>query len=73
MYKIKITKLVENPNYEEEAKKLDDRRKNRFYNQYDEPIPNDEYGNKFLTDRVLEVDLTDEEFQKVKQGVLEVV
>jgi hypothetical protein len=65
MYKITITKLVENPNYEDEKKSA------KTY----ATILEREYAisDKMINERILETTLTEEEFQAVKKAVLEVM
>lgn len=60
MYKLTITKYVENPNYEEE---LEERK--RSY----QSLP---YPEQIKEVRSLVVELTDEEFAKMKKEVLTV-
>lgn len=60
MYKLTITKYVENPNYEEE---LEERKKSYH------SIP---YPEQIKEVKALVVELTDEEFAKMKKEVLTV-
>ena len=67
-YKIVVTKLVENPNYEEERIRFEQDVRGRFQDYNPEARP-----KKMIEDRQLEITLTEEEFQEVKKGVLQVM
>lgn len=61
-YKLTITKIVENPNYEEEKKD------SRGYGyQNGNPI------SKFREETALTVELTDKEFTAIKKAVIETI
>jgi hypothetical protein len=60
MYQVTITRSDPNPEYEAWEKK-----ESRYYNQ---PIP-----SARINVRVMEVELTDEEFQAVKKAALEIM
>lgn len=62
-YKITITKMDLNPNYKEEYE--DYREKSRYGSAALEPIKN-------IESRVLDVELTEEEYKKVKAEVIKV-
>jgi len=64
MYKITITKFVDNPKYDEEM--VEYKEKTRYgYNV--------QYPKATLEERVLESSFTDEEFKAVKKAVLEIM
>jgi hypothetical protein len=66
MYKLYITKSVENENYEEQKKEYLER--NRYNTRYNDDVP----FSKTIQVKSLEVELTDEEFKKLKSGVLSI-
>lgn len=63
MYKITITKLVENPEYD---KKEDE--KSNWNRPFDE-----RKTSKMIEVKALETELEDDEFQTVKQAVLNII
>ncbi len=73
MYKIKIEKLIPNLNYEAELEEYKQRRKeergpfnvHQFDNTQREVFP-----KKFIVDRTLEAELTDEEYDAVKKAII---
>lgn len=65
MIKITITKTTKNEKYAEECK---DFANNRVYG-----FPEKEYPQKENIDKVLEVELTEEEFQIFKRQILEII
>lgn len=67
-YKINIQKFIENPNYAVEKEKYDENKNRPTWNQqYDSPFP-----EKFIATTALDVELTDEEFKKVKAEIIKV-
>jgi hypothetical protein len=62
MYRIKIVRLIENKNYEE------DRQKAEASQRYGSPsLP---YPQKYIEERSLETDLTDDEWETVKKQII---
>ena len=68
MYKLTVTKLVPNENYEEEVKNYNE----RFRGYNPSKLEISDYPSRTRPEKSLEVELTDEEFTKVKRAVLEV-
>ena len=65
-YKIQITKVEDNPNYDKEV--IDFKENNRYYNgQMDKSFPSRE-----VIKEVLSCELTEEEYIKVKAEVIKV-
>jgi|DEB19_MinimDraft_3_1074340.scaffolds.fasta_scaffold42258_1 hypothetical protein len=62
MYKLFITKQIENPDYEEQMKSYNDKWSGR----------NMDYPLKYIAGRSLEVELTDEEFMKLKSETIKI-
>lgn len=65
MYKITIKRLIENPKFEEERKEINYGRSR--------DIPYEGYGNRLFEEKVLEVELTEDEFKAVKKAVIDVM
>ena len=62
MYNLQVTKFVDNPNYEKELEEYD---KHSRYNNCPD------YPKQKLEERSLSVELTEDEFIKVKNAVLD--
>jgi len=62
MYKLTITKTVENPDYKEQLKLYNDKWSGS----------NMDYPQKYIPERSLEVELTDEEFTKLKSETIKI-
>lgn len=65
MYKLTVTKQEENPNYTEEVKLYKQSRNGFYGGQSDLTHP-----QKVFESSKLEVELTDEEYEAIKQAVL---
>lgn len=66
-YKIEITRLVENKNYNEQAKAYNERQRYGHYgDQGSMPEP-------YHQDKALSVDLTEDEFKEIKKAVMGVM
>lgn len=63
MYKLLITKTVENKNYEEQM--IEYKEKSKYTNFMSERIPERE-----IIERTLEIELTDEEYKAIKKAAL---
>jgi hypothetical protein len=64
MYKLVIMKFVENEDYEKQMLKYE--QQNQYRNSYDE----NNYPKPTKLDRVLEVDLEDDEYKAVREAVI---
>lgn len=62
MYKLLITRTIENPDYKEQLESYNDKWSGR----------NMEYPQKYIPERSLEVELTDEEFKKLKAETIKI-
>lgn len=67
MYRLSITKVVTNPNYDREAErqKEENRRYGRRFDETVAPVTSE--------DKALTVEITDEEFKIIKKAVLEIM
>lgn len=66
MYQLTITKSVENPNYEKEYKKYSQNNGMMYWNNRElAPV-------RFYPTKAMEVELTDEEFNKLKAETIKI-
>lgn len=66
-YRLSITKIIPNPNYDAEEEREKQERMNRWTGN------NEIFAPATYEDKALTVEITDEEFKAIKKAVLEVM
>lgn len=67
MYKLTVTKSVENPDYKSEYRKYQANNQNIYWRDKDIYAP-----VRFYPEKAMEVELTDEEFKKLKAETIKI-